>query len=110
MSSSSSNATRYLQRLGHSWYVRVKIPPSLQKALGNTHVRRALGTRDLDQANVLKWAQVKAIKAELVRLRAADPKADEAARIRAALLDQRAQGDEDAVEIAVDYAADRAQQ
>lgn len=106
----SNSNTRYLQRLGHSWYVRVKVPPSLQKVVGNTHIRRALGTRDLDQANVLKWAQVKAIKADLVRLRAADPKADEAARIRASLMEQRARGDERAVDTSVDYAAERAQQ
>lgn len=105
----SKGNTRYLQRIGFSWYVRVRVPPRLRGTCGS-HVRRALHTRDLDHANVLKWPQVASIKAELARLRAMDPQADEAARIRASLLEQRAAGDEEAVETTVDYAADRAEQ
>jgi len=55
--------TQYLQRLGQSWYLRVKIPSALQSRIGNTHFRRALGTRDLDEAVRRKWhalAQVRA--------------------------------------------------
>jgi len=62
--------TRYLQRLGQSWYVRVKVPAVLQKRVGNTHIRRALGTRDLDEANRRKWAVVERIQAHLDGLRA----------------------------------------
>ncbi len=42
--------TQYLQRLGQSWYIRVKVPAALQGRVGNTLIRRALGTRDLDEA------------------------------------------------------------
>lgn len=45
----------YLQQLGLSWYLRVKVPSPLQSKVGNTHIRRALGTRDLDEANRRKW-------------------------------------------------------
>jgi len=64
----SNNATRYLQRLGHTWFVRVKVPRKLQALVNNTHIRKALGTRDLDKANELKWGYVKAIKASFVRI------------------------------------------
>lgn len=46
----------YLQQLGMSWYLRVKVPAPLQSKVGTTHIRRALGTRDLDEANRRKWA------------------------------------------------------
>jgi integrase len=48
--------TQYLQQLGRSWYLRVKIPASLREKVGSTHIRRALHTRDLDEANRRKWA------------------------------------------------------
>lgn len=60
---------RYLQRLGNRWYVRVKVPRSLQGRLRNTHIRRALGTGDLAEANRLKWAALARIQSELERLR-----------------------------------------
>ena len=49
---------RYLQRLGHSWYVRIKVPTALRGIVKSTHIRRALNTRDLDEANRRKWAVV----------------------------------------------------
>jgi hypothetical protein len=105
----SSNATRYLQRIGHSWYVRVKVPPKLQDAIGNTHVRKALGTRDLDQANVLKWSHVKAIKAQLAELRAVDPAAREASEFRQQLQREREAGNDDVVEAVENVAVERAE-
>lgn len=67
--------TQYLQQLGHSWYVRVKVPAALQGHVGNTHIRRALGTRDLDEAVRLKWSALAQIRAHLEALagRAATP-------------------------------------
>lgn len=64
---------RYLQKLGLSWYVRVKVPASLQAVVGNTHIRKALHTRDLSVAEKLKWAEVARIKSELNRLKTIDP-------------------------------------
>lgn len=57
--------TQYLQRLGQSWYLRVKVPRALQARVGNTHIRRALGTRDLDEAVRLKWPALAQIRAYL---------------------------------------------
>jgi integrase len=61
--------TRYLQQLGHSWYLRVKVPPALQARVRNTHIRRALGTRDLDEANRRKWPALAHVRAYLDGLR-----------------------------------------
>ena len=68
-----SSIHRYLQKIGLSYYVRVKVPNSLQDVVGNTHIRRALHTRDLDTANRMKWQHVEAIKAYLNRLKGLDP-------------------------------------
>lgn len=64
---------RYLQQLGQSWYVRVKVPAELQPQLRNTHIRRALGTSDLDEADRRKWLAVMSIRAEFDRLRGLPP-------------------------------------
>lgn len=60
---------RYLQRLGQSWYLRVKVPPSLQSTVRNTHIRRALHTRDLDEANRRKWPALAEVRAYFDSLR-----------------------------------------
>jgi len=60
---------RYLQQLGQSWYLRVKVPPALQARVRNTHIRRALGTRDLDEANRRKWPALAQVHAYLHELR-----------------------------------------
>lgn len=57
--------TKYLQRLGQSWYVRVKVPAALQSRVGNTHLRRALKTRDLDEAVRRKWSALAQLRAYL---------------------------------------------
>jgi integrase len=60
--------TQYLQRLGQSWYLRVKVPAALQGRVGNTHIRRALKTRDLDEAVRRKWAALAQVQAYLEAL------------------------------------------
>lgn len=62
-------STSYLQKLGDRWYVRVKVPRGLQGRLRNTHIRRALGTSDLAEANRRKWPLVAQIQSELDRIR-----------------------------------------
>ncbi|QGW63676.1 tyrosine-type recombinase/integrase [Lysobacter soli] len=62
--------TQYLQRLGQSWYLRVKVPRALQGRVGNTHIRRALGTRDLDEAVRRKWSALAQVRAYLEELSA----------------------------------------
>jgi len=65
--------TEYLQRLGQSWYVRVKVPAALQGRVGNTHIRRALGTRDLDEAVRRKWSALATIRAYLDAMAGVSP-------------------------------------
>lgn len=55
--------TQYLQQLGKSWYLRVKVPSALQGRVRNTHIRRALHTRDLDEANRRKWPALAHVRA-----------------------------------------------
>ena len=65
--------TQYLQQLGHSWYLRVKVPTTLQGRVGSTHIRRALGTRDLDEAVRRKWPALAQVRSYLDQLRSAAP-------------------------------------
>lgn len=62
----------YLQQLGLSWYLRVKVPAALQSKVGTTHIRRALGTRDLDEANRRKWPALAQVREYLDALSAGD--------------------------------------
>ena len=55
----------YLQQLGQSWYIRIKVPAALRDRVGNTHIRRALHTRDLDEANRRKWLALAQVRAYL---------------------------------------------
>ncbi|WP_440986145.1 DUF6538 domain-containing protein [Xanthomonas sontii] len=55
----------YLQQLGQSWYIRIKVPAALRGRVGNTHIRRALHTRDLDEANRRKWLALAQVRAYL---------------------------------------------
>lgn len=66
---------RYLQRLGHSWYIRIKVPTALRDTIKSTHIRRALHTRDLDEANRRKWAAVAQVHAYL-QAQASNPSRD----------------------------------
>ena len=113
----TNNARRYLQRIGNSWYVRVKVPRKLQALFKNTHIRRALGTRDLDRANELKWAHIKAIKASFAKAARGpvpagklDPHTEDARKYREALIEVRAEGADDQIEVLEDFAVDYAQE
>jgi integrase len=68
-----STTGKFLQRRGLSWYVRVRVPVSLQHKVGNTHLRRALGTQDKREAERRKWKVVAELKAQLERLRRGEP-------------------------------------
>ena len=86
-----SDHLRYLQKIGHSWYARIRVPPSLVGKVGQTHLRQALGTRDLTEANARKWAVVEALKARLHRYKTGSAPAraprmlEQAAELRAQL-------------------------
>jgi integrase len=71
MTRTTGNANQYLKQLGRTWYVSIRVPRTLEKHVGNTHVRRSLKTRDLSEANRLKHLVVADIKATLEQLRVA---------------------------------------
>jgi len=54
-----------------TWYARVRVPPSLVKYVGQSHLRRSLETADKAEANRRKHAVVAQLKAELESLRKA---------------------------------------
>jgi integrase len=54
---------------GGTWYARVVVPRTLRAYVGQTHIRKSLGTSNKTEANRLKHAVVAKIKAELAALR-----------------------------------------
>ena len=63
------STTDYLKRRGHTWYVRVQIPPHLWKAAGGKREYiKTLKTGDLSTANRLKHAHVAAFKGQIAAL------------------------------------------
>jgi integrase len=65
----SGNPDQYLKKRGDTWSVSVRVPRTLEKQVGSTHIRRSLKTRDKVEANRLKHAMVGQIKAELEQMR-----------------------------------------
>lgn len=60
---------RYLMKRRQTWYVRVRVPPSLQEAVGTDHILKSLQTRDYVEACLRRHAVVAEIKARLDSLR-----------------------------------------
>jgi len=71
MATSKSNPDQYLQKVGGTYYARVRVPRTLEKYTRQTHIRKSLETGDKAEANRRKHAVVGKIKAELERLRKA---------------------------------------
>lgn len=69
MTTKRGNPDQYLQKVGGTYYARVRVPRTLEKYVGQTHIRRTLETGDRSDANRRKHAVVGKIKAELERLR-----------------------------------------
>lgn len=69
MTSTSRNPDQYLQRVGGTYYARVRVPRTLEKYVGQTHIRRSLHTGDKATANGLKHAVVGRLKRELAAMR-----------------------------------------
>jgi integrase len=76
MSSRRSNPDQYLQKIGNTYYARVRVPRTLEKYVGQTHIRKSLQTSSRADANLKKHAAVARIKAELAELRKTPPVAD----------------------------------
>lgn len=77
MTTRRGNPDQYLQKVGGTYYARVRVPRTLEKYVGQTHIRRSLGTSSRAEANLKKHAVVARMKSELAALRAKPPKPDE---------------------------------
>lgn len=64
------NPDQYLQKVGGTYYVRVRVPRTLEKRFKQSHLRKSLGTGDKKIANQLKHLVVDQLKGEINRFRA----------------------------------------
>ena len=117
LSQRQSSPDQYLKKIGHTWYVSVRVPRTLEKIAGNTHIRRSLQTRDRAEANRRKHALVGQIKAELERMRKVPSSSDaipitfaSARAFRADLIELEESGREDAKEAIEHLAIDTAEE
>ena len=107
--------TQFLQQLGHSWYVRIKVPREAQAIIGNTHLRKALGTRDLDEANERKWAYIKAFKDQIARalkrpVVQVDELREEALRYGEEIMEAHTAKNYEQVDVVEEFAVERAKE
>lgn len=71
MTTKRGNPDQYLQKVGGTYYARVRVPRTLEKYVGQTHIRKSLGTGEKAEANRRKHVVVGRIKGELERLKKA---------------------------------------
>lgn len=120
MSNPRGNPNQYLKRIRETWYVSIKVPRPLQKAVGNTHIRQSLRTKDSDEANRLKHPVVATIKAQLFALESGPRTSNtrhmlgmsfaDARAIREELIRLHEQGDESGAESVSNLATEKAEQ
>lgn len=117
MATKRGNPDQYLQKVGGTYYARVRVPRTLEKYLGQSHIRRTLKTGERAEANRRKHAVVGRIKAELARLRLAPGTKDErgisfaeAKRWRESLLAAENDSDENLHGTIQDLVIDKAEQ
>lgn len=77
--------------------------------MGNTYIRRALHTRNLDEANKLKWALIARIKRELEELKSTDPDGIKAGLYRDAVKEAKGAEDHNSVMLLEECAAEHAE-
>lgn len=77
MATKRGNPDQYLQKVGGTYYARVRVPRTLEQYTGQSHIRRTLETGDRAVANGRKHAVVGRIKAELSALRKSPRNLDE---------------------------------
>ena len=117
------NPNQYLRQIRATWYVSIKVPRPLQKAVGNTHIRQSLHTKDINHANHIKHAVVAIIKARLTQLQQEAASAAtqhtgtttgltfaDAAKWREELSRLATVGDDDMAEVIRQHAAEKAEQ
>lgn len=95
---------QYLQKIGNTYYARVKVPRTLQRMVKQTHLRRSLKTGSRTEANLRKHTVVSELKTELAALRTSPLSGDtpftfaDARAIRDQLEQLREAGDDDQAE------------
>ena len=77
MATKQGNPDQYLQKVGGTYYARVRVPRTLEKYTRQTHIRKSLETGDRTEANLRKHSVVGKIKAELEKLRRSPPGKDD---------------------------------
>lgn len=117
MATKRGNPDQYLQKVGGTYYARVRVPRTLEKYLGQSHIRRTLKTGEKAEANRRKHAVVGRIKGELARLRLSPKKPDErgvsfaeASQWRESLLAAENEGNENLHSTLQDLVIDKAEQ
>ena len=65
---------RYLKQRGHSWYVQLAVPLALQPQYGQKVITRALHTRDLSLAELLKHEVIASLQRQFSEDAASAPK------------------------------------
>lgn len=68
MTARKGNQDQYLQKVGNTYYARVRVPRTLEKYVGQTHIRQSLKTGDRSEANRRKHSVVGKIKGMLSEL------------------------------------------
>lgn len=76
MTSRRGSPDQYLQKVGNTYYARVRVPRTLEKHVGQSHIRRSLKTNSRAEANLRKHSVVSEMKAELAELRKVPPRDD----------------------------------
>lgn len=102
--------TKYLQKRGHQWWVRVTVPRTLTHLLG-THLRESLHTSDLKVANSRKFKVLAVLKDRIAKARSESPTkiSDEATMWRQAIRDAYKRDDSDLAETLELLVVDEAQ-
>ena len=115
MTAHRNSADQYLQKVGGTYYARVRVPRTLEKYTGQTHIRKSLATGSRAEANLKKHTVVASIKKALAELRRKPPSAeglqgdhslDSARSVRERIEQLRAEGDEDQAEAIEMYLPD----
>ena len=117
MTTRRGNPDQYLQKVGATYYARVRVPRTLEKYVGQTHIRQSLKTGERAEANRLKHVVVGKIKAQLETIRKAPKRPVEAGISFADAKEWREQvkrleaaGDDETLSTLGDVATSRAEQ
>ena len=102
--------TKYLQKRGHQWSVRITVPRTLKHLLG-THLRKSLHTSDLKVANRRKFQVLAILKDQVAQARqeSLSTNISRAASFREALREAHAKDDFNTAEVLQSHAIDEAE-